>query len=300
MSDHHKISPTAWLVAKVRGEYTELPYAQEINRELSKEKKPFLMNLIYKVIQIVGKRNPKKLLQFANIESRYLCIEDALPQDNDYVMIELAAGLSPRGINHAKSGRLVIETDLPDLMKHKEKILGNIYGDGNLPDNHQLVSINALNYDEFRTMGKIYQENGKNRPLYIVHEGLLPYFNTEEKKVFLENIASFLRTYAPGKGYWVSTDLCPVNDETDFKTSGAFALLKKVIEKVTKKQIVFFQTIEDMEQYLAERDFTAEAMPNKHILKDLVFYKKTGLAHADLTDAILNYQAFVAQPKEQI
>lgn len=116
MSEHEKTSPSAWMTAQLRNYLCNIPYSAEIAQQLDQDQKPFLMNLLYKVMLFVARKKPHKISQLALIETRYRCIEEALPRDHDFVLIELGAGLSPRGLTHSKTGRLVIKSDLPDLI----------------------------------------------------------------------------------------------------------------------------------------------------------------------------------------
>ena len=54
-------------------------------------------------------------------------------------------------------------------------------------------------------IGKLYLEKGIGKKLIIIHEGLLMYFDKNEKKRFRDNVKYLLENYA-GKGLWITSD----------------------------------------------------------------------------------------------
>ena len=295
MANHNKISPSAWLLAKLRSEYTTIPYTKEIANEMQEGLSPLSMRLVFKIIQFIAKNRPQKFISLTTAEGRYLNVNDALPDKKKYVLIELAAGLSPRSIEKSKEGHIVIETDLPWLINFKERVLEKIFKKDDKPDNHYLLTINVLNREELETVGKLYHKLGKNKPLYIVHEGLMFYFTAEEKIQFRDNMKWFLSKYAPKKGHWVTTDLTPVPQREE-KSSNAFKVIIKIIEKATKRSINFSTSHEETMQFLNEGGLHGEKLVNQNLENDLSILDKVDLPRDFVIDFNRRYSAYLIRP----
>lgn len=301
MSNHHQISPTAWLVAKLRSEFTDIPYCEEIEKEAYQKVNSSLMKIAFKILKIFSKIQPAKVVGLATIEGRYKSINDTLPKDNNFFLVEMAAGLSPRCLQYAANGSIAVETDLPWMIELKHKVLENIYEKGPRPENHHLSTLNAMHREEFDTIGKFYQKHGKNKPIYVVHEGMAMYFNTEEKETFRNNIAYFLRKYAPGKGYWVTTDFSNFKKAQEQKVySSPMKLVRALLEKISKRKIEDFKTPEQVEKFLSKSKLKGKKINNSHLIKDFVTLKRMNQPPAAAKDILEQYVAILIQPEEQM
>lgn len=294
MSDPGKISPTAWLVAKVRSEYTEIPYCKEIENIIPQEMRTFSMGILFRIIRWVAKNKPAKFETLTTAEGRYLNINDALPKNNKYVLLELASGLSPRSIEKSKEGVTVIETDLPKLINLKEQVIENIYKDDKRPDHHHLLTINVMNREELQTVRKLYQKIGNNKPLYIVHEGLLPYFSDEEKIQFRDNMQWFLKKIAPQKGYWITTDFTPYPKKKEQK-SAVVQFMTKIVEKITKRKANWTDSHENIALFLKEGGFKCTRLVNSNLEKKMSIHKKIDLPFESIIALNKEYSAYLIE-----
>lgn len=293
MAHHNKISPTAWLVAKIRNDFSEIPYSKQIAEEMIQYINPPFIRLAYRIMKYVAQKRPHKIVELVMGESRYLCIEDCLPADGDYFLVELAAGLSARGINHAKQGHSVLETDLPEILSTKKKILSALYQSEKRPDNHHMLAVNVLEPSDMKQVGEFYKKHGKNKALIVVHEGLTGYFTDEEKEIFQKNITALLQEYAPGRGHWITTDYNPMPAK---KKSKALLFIQKTVQKVSKRKVNIHGNMEEVKQYFDQCNLEFEVIPNQHIVENLYTLKKMGITAKELPEWLLNYRAFRIKP----
>ena len=299
MSDHQKISPTAWLVAKARSKYTDIPYSQEIDKVINTQSTALSMKITFAITKLVAKLLPKKITMLTTIEGRHLAINDCLPKDNNFCLIEFAAGLSPRGINYAQKGCYVIETDLPHLTNVKEHVLKNFYQNEQIPDNHQIFTVNVLHRESLTAVGKLYEKNGKNRPIYIVHEGMAQYLIPEEKEILRDNIAWFLNRYAPKKGYWITTDFSIIRKKNlDKESSAPLKFILSIIQNSTKRKLESFTSEKDLDQYLSKSKLVQTPHPNEYLLKKLSILQKINLSEESAATVLDQYIARVIQPSQ--
>ena len=294
MSKQNKISPTAWVVAMMRAEYTKIPYTAEIQKVISENRTPFLATFLYGLLKFFMQRRPHKMLAMTTLEGRYHSIESILPKNKEFVLLELGTGLSPRGLNHAEANRLVIESDMPEIIEFKEKIIDKVYQEkgksGKKPDNHMFLSINVLSREDLLVAGEIYKKQGKNKPLYIVNEGLSMYFTKEENDIFRENLAWFFQKFAPGRGVWVSTDLTPIPSENTQK--GPMGFMRKLLKRFTGRTFEVFETHEETCDFLAKSNFKGTPATNSDILKELNCLNKMGLTIEDVKHFSEQYIAY--------
>lgn len=108
-------------------------------------------------------------------------------------VIEIAAGLSPRGWSFAETygDRITyIETDLPAMVARKRKVLGDI---GSLSDRHRVVELNALAGDGPASLRELAATLDPAHGTAIITEGLLNYF---DRDTVLRMWRRFARTLA--------------------------------------------------------------------------------------------------------
>jgi O-methyltransferase involved in polyketide biosynthesis len=106
-----------------------------------------------------------------------LLLERAIADGRISQIVEIAAGLSPRGWRFAnKHGDKLtyVEADLPDMAARKRAILAEA---GAPPAHHRVVDIDALADEGPRSIGAIAGELDPARGVAIVTEGLLNYFD---------------------------------------------------------------------------------------------------------------------------
>jgi O-methyltransferase involved in polyketide biosynthesis len=181
--DHDLISPTALLVAYMRAE-TDLPYAREIAT---------LTDALEASRALLGD-DLETFLEYRGgyTELRYKALNAALERCEPGSVLELAAGLSPRGL---ASPLPYLETDLPEMLEAKRRLVESL---GPRPQ-HRLQSLDALDGPALaRAAGTL------ERPA-LIHEGLLLYFGAEERHRLAQAVARVLQGQ-PGS-VWITTDV---------------------------------------------------------------------------------------------
>jgi len=298
-----KISPTAILTARIRAESTNLPYAKEIYelvKEVAKEyedplQKSFLYRIIEKIVKIF---NPNMLARMCLLEIRHLAINKVLENYKDYCVLEIAAGLSTRGLERSKKHSFYVETDLSNMINIKSEIVRKLSNLKNLdfPNNYHIISLNALNYEDFKKVGEFIRNN-TNSEIVIIHEGLLMYLGDEEKKRFRDNIKRFLKEYSPN-GVWVTTDFSFGSRDKlkEGKKDNFFVrMAKRRIEKYTGRKFSLFRNEKEIKEYL--RDFSYQKIPVNSILKELTCINRLNLDKNVVKELVESYYPYVIRLK---
>jgi O-methyltransferase involved in polyketide biosynthesis len=95
-----------------------------------------------------------------------------------------------------------VEVDLPDIMTHKTAIINKIKKTPH-PNLH-LKGGNALNLADLESATKYFDPN---KPIAIVNEGLMRYFNFAEKTKYAKNVRLILKRFG---GLWITSDVSTV------------------------------------------------------------------------------------------
>jgi len=105
-------------------------------------------------------------------------LEAAIARHGVSQVIEIAAGLSPRGwrfANRHGDGLTYVEADLPEMAARKRRALRRI---GSLTANHRVADLDALRAGGPHSLAALAGELDPTRGLAIVTEGLLGYLPT--------------------------------------------------------------------------------------------------------------------------
>jgi O-methyltransferase involved in polyketide biosynthesis len=138
------------------------------------------------------------------VVTRYLAIDAILEQVQPSWILEIGAGLSPRGlIWGAMKGTVYFEADLPSVVTFKRKLLkhitSNIHNNG--AGNVALLHLDVTQPDQWTQLFSVLPKTtGKG---VVVTEGLLQYMNRDQVSMIGRQIATVLQKTG---GYWVSTD----------------------------------------------------------------------------------------------
>ncbi len=123
-------------------------------------------------------------------------LEQAIEHDGISQVLEVAAGLSPRGWRFTQryGDRLTyIEADLPAMAARKRAALARA---GSLNDHHQVRELDALQQDALPALtGELDPQKG----LAIVTEGLLGYLSTEDMTALWGRFAAALAPFGIGR-----------------------------------------------------------------------------------------------------
>jgi O-methyltransferase involved in polyketide biosynthesis len=190
---YEKISPTAKFVAYLRT-FTDIPFAKEIADESAAER-------TYQ--QFAGESKESLIRLSPYWEARYKATDRIITQRAITQILEVAAGLSPRGLAMTENPDVVyVVTDLPQILDQEKAIAEAILArlNSSRPNLH-FETANALDLESLLKASTVFVSD---RPVAIVTEGLLPYLNREEKTVLANNIHELFRRY---QGVWIASDV---------------------------------------------------------------------------------------------
>jgi O-methyltransferase involved in polyketide biosynthesis len=264
---YEKISPTAKLVAYLRT-FTDIPYTKEIAME-SGAKKTF---------QELAGESKESMVRFAPFwEARYKVTDRILAEYGMTQVLEIAAGLSPRGLAMTRNPDVVyVITDLPEMLKVEETIAETIIAKSNSHrSNLHFQAANALDMESLSTAATAFK---CDRPLAVITEGLLSYLNRREQGVLAGNIHEVLGKY---DGLWIATEV---------HTRQYWQEVSQLDDKLVRKQLSaissstgsniennVFADKNDMEQFFGKAGFKMEEYSHSKVLEDLSSVKLLNL-----------------------
>jgi len=246
MKDHSKISYTAILCAKALSYNPNIPFAKEIYQKI-KEKKLHNGSRIQLSLAGLGARLFSGIgLIMAFIEARYIGINKVLEKLGNPDVLELASGVTPRGIELSHKCN-IIETDLKDLAKIKKEIISELN-----KNSFEIIPLNALDKKEFLAIGKKFS---RKKPIAIVHSGLWTYLDKEEQIELTSNIKSFLQKYSP-KGYWITPDIRPPS----LLKNNFYRLYRKKITSRTGRPATRFNNEKELNEFMSKAGFKVKSV----------------------------------------
>jgi O-methyltransferase involved in polyketide biosynthesis len=126
-------------------------------------------------------------------------LERAIERGEVSQVVEIAAGLSPRGwrfVNRYQDRVTYIETDLPAMAARKRRALERI---GSLGDRHRVEEIDALRDDGPGSLADLAAGLDRGRGLAIITEGLLGYLDDAAVAGVWRRFATVLSTFRSGR-----------------------------------------------------------------------------------------------------
>jgi O-methyltransferase involved in polyketide biosynthesis len=221
------VSPTAKVVAYLRG----LDRSLKITTAFSPETDGELL------LKQLGITDPETRASMAVLfQSRYHAMNAAISghEHTAKQIIEFAAGISPRGYQWARMspGTIYVESDLPQLMIHKAKLVRNAcMAEGQRARGvHHCCAANVLDRESvFRAIENL----DSNNAFTIATEGLLLYFGQQEMEQFFSNVREILIRFPHAT--WV-TDLVSKSNLGDLFHShpGVATSVKAVFSQVRR------------------------------------------------------------------
>lgn len=126
------------------------------------------------------------------------CLTRAIDEDRITQVIEIAAGLSPRGINFAKRyGKKItyIETDLPLMAATKQHLLekANL-----LSAHHRVIELDALSERGSQSLAAVIKTLDPNAGTAIITEGLMSYLDGDTARSVWRRFARTLKKFPNG------------------------------------------------------------------------------------------------------
>jgi O-methyltransferase involved in polyketide biosynthesis len=123
-------------------------------------------------------------------------LEQAIEEHGITQVIEIAAGLSPRGWRFASrcTERLTyVEADLPEMAARKRRALARM---GSLSERHRVADVDVLRDED---LFEVAAELDRGQGLAIVTEGLLGYLPSGAVDGIWRRFARVLKTFASGR-----------------------------------------------------------------------------------------------------
>lgn len=253
-NDHDRISPTAKITAYWRS-LSDIPYSKEIADMVGA--KEAAREILGEQVLTMGKISP------AMFEARYKSVNRGLAKCGTDNVMELACGLSPRGIEIAARGGIYVGTDLPDMYAESAPIINGIAKRAGIPpDKIHLQSANVLNEDDMKNAASHFA----GRRFAICNEGLLMYLDMQEKSKMASIIRSLLLA---NEGMWITTDI--TLGEARKKIASMLGEVGKVIAKSAMRNVTAqtgrnitendFKSSADAVRFYSDLGFEVEEFP---------------------------------------
>ena len=262
-----KISPTAKYTAYLRT-FTDIPYAKEIALESGAKK-------TFQELAGESKESIVRLAPFS--EARYKVTDRILAEHDMTQVLEIAAGLSPRGLAMTRNPDVVyVVTDLPEMLEVEETITETILTKSN--GHRSNLHFQAANALDMESLSKAATAFKFDRPLAIITEGLLPYFNRREKGVLAGNIHEVLEEY---DGLWIATEVHTRQFLQEISQLDG-KLVRKRLSTISSSigsnfENNAFADKNDMEQFFGKSGFKIEEYSHEKVLEDLSSVKLLNL-----------------------
>ena len=201
--DYNSISPSAEYLVRLKA-FTTIPFAKEA------------ATLLIHDTGELGSINPEHQNTKAffrwliHFENRYRTVENLLRNTHPQRILEISSGYSFRGLAWCFEQPVhFIDTDLPDLVAAKNKLIPLLAAGRNTPMKgvFELLPLNVMDTDRFTEVINHFGEG----PVSIVNEGLLVYLGMEEKRQLCDTICQVLDQRG---GDWITGDIY-IRSETD-------------------------------------------------------------------------------------
>jgi len=173
---------------------TDIPYAKKAAELIQGKALPLEL--------LDPSRQDEVIVSTVGFEARYLSIDAALSGESVTNFLELSSGYSFRSLEMTKKrGLFYVDTDLPDIIEMKQKLVAELIRDErrstNLPEFRPL---NALDENAFRQIVNLFPPG----PIGIINEGLLIYLDEHEKNHLA---ATIHRVLSERGGFWLTGDI---------------------------------------------------------------------------------------------
>lgn len=190
--DYSTISPSAHSLLVMRAQ-TGLPFARQAAELLLGA--DGVATAIARLTAIAGSD-----LRCAHFEARYRSIDTLLAESGATRVLEIAGGLSFRGLALAQRAPVVyLDTDLPAMAETKARIVAALDA-GPLVGDLRVQALDALDAEGFRAAIDELPPGA----LAIVNEGLLMYLDPDEKRRLAAHIRDALTARG---GVWITADI---------------------------------------------------------------------------------------------
>jgi O-methyltransferase involved in polyketide biosynthesis len=248
--EHDPISYTALKVLQQRARNCSIPMCKEMAEAAGIPwKSAWPRKLLRKMVG--GKAQSGGYLQL-----RHDAMTRALRDCPGYAIVELAAGFGTRGVLEAPDREAYIETDLQNLLRWKEKVVGRLRG-GISAANHYFLPANVTDRREMENVASFVTGLNLRKPIAIIHEGLLMYFSHGEQETVRDNIAHLMKSHEQG-AVWLTPDFSERNTDRTFLQK----LLTLKLRGHVGRHMNYFANNDAVTQFLKAGGLECEWLPN--------------------------------------
>lgn len=179
-------------------------------------------------------------------------LETLIATHADLQILEIACGLSPRGHRFSRrhAGIRYVEADLPGMVARKQALLTSL---ASLDARHRLSVCNILDRDTPDSLeAVIAREFDRDRPLVIITEGLVNYFDLATISAVWQRMAAALRGFPLGV---YLTDIYPEVDGHRF--AGAIRSANRALKVASRSGFcLHFGSDVQMREHFAQLGFS--------------------------------------------
>ncbi len=283
---YEKISSTVKLVAYVRT-FTNIPFAKEMALESGAEE----------CFRSLADESAGPVTQFIPIvEARYKMTDQIIAQHQITQVLEIAAGLSPRGLSMTENPDVVyVATDLSHILKQAKAVTEAILAKLNIArPNLYFRIVNTLDREDLLQAATPFQSG---KPVAIITEGLLPYLSRAEKMLLAGNIHELLKKYG---GIWITSDVNTKESfknlsHTDEKIRSRMRQRIKNLSAATGRNMGdnIFLDETDMRQFFTKAGFTIEEYSNPAVFEDLSSVKRFDLNREKIREMLQAHKTLI-------
>lgn len=271
---YDKIGTTAKLVAYLRT-FTDIPFSKEIAEETG-AKHDF---------ETLAGTSAESMTQLAFVwEARFKATDRIIAQHEIKQILEIAAGLSPRGLTMTEDPDVTyVATDLPQMLEQEQAIAESIFVKQHAKRSNLYFRVaNALDRNDLFEASGPFQYG---RPIAVITEGLLPYFMREEKKTVAANIRALLTRYG---GIWICSDVPTRQSSKRFTRAVDVRQRIENIRGATGRDIEknAFEDDDDVLRFFADAGYTLEGYSHTNVLEDLSALKLTQLNRDEVREIL--------------
>lgn len=219
-TSYDDIAPTGWLTAYGRS-FSNIPYAAEVFAALD--------DLRNKGDSADLMRKMKDTELAPKFEARYKLLTKLLEQSGAQQILEVAAGLSTRGLHMTENPHVTyVELDLPVMTADKRAIFRTLEARGKITAhiNLYIEDGNALELSDLQRAARHFTPK---KPLTILTEGLLRYFTPQEQAIYADHMVQLLKQFG---GAWITPD---ISVEQAALSDGTTTARRAMISGVTGK-----------------------------------------------------------------
>ena len=229
------------------------------------------------LFRLLGFLGPAVRLHNEYLFVRHYAIEARLREIRPTCIVEIGAGLSPRGLAFASADPDLryVEADLPNMVAAKRSAMRGFQP----PPNYFLGPVDLLSGDLIDSLPE------KPRPrdrVAVVTEGVTDYFNMSEKREAFGNIGSLL--HAHGGGHYLLDVYARENfPALPFLTHAFVRTLGQMVGRSFEDQL--FERVEDACRFLAGCGFDSAEELDLSELNTSVYQPPTGACTFRIVEA---------------